>query len=76
MLNPKESVNAEFQRQDFQSKPEGNEGYIISGPPGTAHQNGEFPTLRRLLKQGGTVTKYTGDLPHPHRQEDLVIAKL
>ena len=48
VLNPKESVNAELQRQDFQIKPEWNARYRISGPPGTAHQNEEFPTLRHL----------------------------
>jgi hypothetical protein len=76
VLNPALQVNRAFRRQDFAIKPEGSEGYAISGPPGTAHQSGEFPTLRRLLKKGGTLVKYTGYLPHTQRQQDLVFAKL
>ena len=76
VLNPKLQVNRAFQRQDFEIKPQGDQGYTISGPPNTAHESGDFPSLRRLLKGGGTLVKYTGNLPHTLRQQDLVFAKL
>lgn len=50
--------------------------FSISGPPGTVHSSGDFPTLARLIPKGGKLTKYTGVLHDSQRQNDLVFAKL
>ena len=62
--------------QQFTMKPQGKTLFRISGPPGTAHAQGDFPTLRRLIPQGGTLTKFTGELDDSQRQHDLVFADL
>ena len=65
-----------LKQETFQLKVVGKTQFAISGPPGTAHTQGDFPTLRRLLPQGGQLSKFTATMSDADRQEDLVFAKL
>lgn len=62
--------------ESFKLQPQGKTGFSLSGPPGLANSQGDFPTLRRLLPKGGELTKYSGVLQDSQRQNDLVFAKL
>lgn len=62
--------------ESFKLEPQGKTRFTLSGPPGLANSQGDFPTLRRLLPKGGELTKYTGVLHDSQRQNDLVFAKL
>ena len=68
--------HAPLQAQSFRLTPEGATRFKISGPPGTLVRDDEFPTLRRLIPHGGSLTKYTATLSDADRQEDLVFATL
>lgn len=65
-----------LKQETFQLKVAGKQEFLISGPPGTVHQRGEFPTLRRLMPNGGQLTKFTATLGDQDRQQDLVFARL
>jgi hypothetical protein len=65
-----------LRQETFQIKAQGKQQFTISGPPGTVHSQGDFPTLRRLLPKGGQLTKFTATMSDADRQEDLVFAKL
>lgn len=69
-------IHAGLTSTTFKLTPQGKEGFKVDGPPNRATTGGEFPTLRKLLPQGGTLTKYAGQLDTPQRQRDLVFAKL
>lgn len=60
----------------FTLKPQGAKGFAVSGPPGAVCTGGDFPTLRKLLPRGGTLTKYSGTLTRAQRQRDLVFARM
>lgn len=60
----------------FRLVPQGARGFEVSGPPGAVCTGGEFPTLRKLVPQGGTLTKYSGTLNRAQRQRDLVFARM
>lgn len=60
----------------FKLTPNGGDGFQVQGPPGLAHPQGSYPTLRRLLPAGGVLNKYHGALGDAQRQEDLVFARL
>lgn len=65
-----------MKQETFRLTPNGGSGFRISGPPGTVHSQGDFPTLRRLISEGGELHKFTARLSDAQRQEDLVFAKL
>ena len=65
-----------LRQESFRLTPQGKGQFTISGPPGTVHSSGDFPTLRRLLPKGGQLTKFTATLGDEQRQQDLVFAKL
>lgn len=56
----------------YQLKAQGPKGFAVSGPPNLANPTGQYPTLRRLLGKGGTLVKYTANLPDEKRQQDLI----
>ena len=60
----------------FTLKPQGARGFQVSGPPGAVCSGGDFPTLRKLLPAGGTLTRYSGTLNRAQRQRDLVFARI
>ncbi len=62
--------------QTFMLKPNGKDGFQVSGPPGAENPTAPFPTIRKLIPSGGKLTKYTGVLPDERRQEDLVFDKI
>lgn len=65
-----------LKQETFRLTVQGKQEFAISGPPGTVHAQGDFPTLRRLLPKGGQLTKFTAAMSDADRQEDLVFAKL
>lgn len=65
-----------MKQETFHLKVAGKNEFTITGPPGTVNSRGQFPTLRRLLPQGGQLTKFTANLGDADRQQDLVFAKL
>ncbi|MBI3928702.1 MAG: DUF2330 domain-containing protein [Armatimonadetes bacterium] len=67
---------AGLESRSFRLTPLGKEGFKVAGPPGAVTESGDFPTLRKLLPRGGTLTKYTGLLAETERQRDLVFARL
>lgn len=62
--------------QVFSLKPKGGGNFAVSGPPGLANPLGNFPTLARLLPEGGKLTKYNAVLDDSQRQDDLVFAQV
>ncbi len=58
--------------QTFKLTPEGKDGFSVIGPPGAVNPTDSFPTIRKLIPRGGTLTKYTGNLGDHQRQKDLV----
>lgn len=60
----------------FHLGPDGPNGFRINGPPGTVLSQGEFPTLRKLLPQGGTLTKLAGTMNARERERDMVFLSL
>lgn len=69
-------THAGLESYSFKLKPDGSKGFKVAGPPGAVTSQGEFPTLRKLLPRGGTLTKYTGVLAEAQRQRDLVFARM
>lgn len=62
--------------ETFTLTPQGSKGFAISGNRRAATPSGDFPTLRKLLPKGGTLTKYSGTLTRAQRQRDLVFARM
>lgn len=65
-----------LQHLQFTLKPQGQSGFAVQGPPGLLNSQGDFPTLRSLLPQGGTLHKYTGVLTAEQRSQDLVFSPI
>lgn len=72
--NPKPAPG--LRADTFTLTPQGAKGFAVSGPPGAVTTGGDFPTLRKLLPKGGTLTKYSGTLTRVQRQRDLVFARM
>ncbi len=68
--------HAGLAKNTFKLKPWGGKGFKIDGPPTAVNRQGEFPTLRKLIPRGGTLTKYSGVLSDAQRQRDLVFARM
>lgn len=68
--------HAGLRADSFKLTPWGKDGFKIDGPPGAVTSQGSFPTLRKLIPNGGTLTKYSGRLTTAQRQRDLVFQKV
>lgn len=68
--------HAGLRADTFKLSPQGSKGFKVDGPPNGLTKAGEFPTLRKLIPQGGTLTKYSGTLGTAQRQRDLVFAQM
>ncbi|MFN8606327.1 MAG: DUF2330 domain-containing protein [Vulcanimicrobiota bacterium] len=64
-----------LKHETFQLTPGSAETFDVTGPPGT-NPSGYFPTLRRLIPNGGSLHKFTAVLNDAQRQEDLVFANI
>jgi hypothetical protein len=56
----------------FELRPQGSQGFAVSGPPGLVSNAGDYPALRAMLAQGGTLHKFTGVMTTAERNADLV----
>lgn len=76
VLADKPTEHAGLAAHTFRLSPQGKDGFKVDGPPNSVTTSGSFPTLRKLLPSGGTLTKYSGTLGTAQRQRDLVFQRL
>jgi hypothetical protein len=56
--------------------PQSKTSFQVQGPPGTITYSEAFPTLGKLIPNGGNLSKYTAVLAAAERKRELVFAKL
>ncbi len=76
VVNAKPPQHAGFQVQSFTLTPKSPTAFEIDGGPGTDIYQDAFPTLRKILPKGGTLSKYSAVLPAEQRKRELSFAKL
>lgn len=76
VLTSQPPKHAGFSLQSFKMAPRAKDAFQVQGPQGTTTYEQAFPTLRKMIPNGGTLTKYTAVLPAAERKRELVFAEL
>ena len=76
VVNAKPPQHAGFKVESFALSPKSPTAFEVNGGPGTEVYQDAFPTLRKLLPKGGTLSKYSAVLPAEQRKRELSFAKL
>ena len=76
VLTNKPPQHAGFTVQSFKMAPRQKTAFQVQGPAGTTTYEQAFPTLRKIIPGGGTLSKYTAVLPASERKRELVFSEL
>lgn len=76
VLTQQPPKHAGFTVQSFKMAPRAKDAFQVQGPKGTTTYEQAFPTLRKMMPGGGTLSKYSAVLPASERKRELVFAEL